>query len=247
MKVFFLSDLHLEDGESPAAKRFASFLLSEPARGDLVLLGGDIFDLLVGNKTVFRARYGAVLGAMTDAAARGVQIFYLEGNHDFHFGGLFSGQTNILVRTDDFSISLPQERRIWVTHGDLIDEDDTGYRLLRSFTKNGPFRAFVAAMPGAVVNWIGSRSSGASRKYTTGRAENEGTDRLRRLYLDFARGKVREGYRHVLVGHSHLRDQIAIEENGAKGEYVNLGFSSDTLVFAVLEPGADFFTLRELA
>lgn len=246
MKVFFLSDLHLEDGDSPAALRFVSFLISQPARGDMVLLGGDIFDLLVGNKEVFRRRFRPVLSSLTDAAARGVQVFYLEGNHDFHFGGLFPGQTKILIRTQDFPIALPGHK-LWITHGDLIDEADTGYRFLRAFTKNEPFRLFVKALPGAVVDLIGSRSSGASRKYTSGRVENEGTDRIRRLYLEFARAKVREGYGHVLVGHSHLRDQIAIEEGGARGEYVNLGFSSERLVYAVLEPGADFFAIKELA
>ena len=246
MRVFFLSDLHLEHGDSPAARRFCSFFVSEPKRGDMVLLGGDIFDLLVGNKAVFRSRYQLVLAALTEAGARGVQIFYLEGNHDFHFAGLFSGQTNVLVHTEDFSISLPQGRRIWVTHGDLIDEEDSGYRFLRAATKNAPFRAFVRAMPGMLVDWIGSRSSGASRKYTSGRVENEGTDRLRRIYLDYARGKVREGYRHVLVGHSHLRDQVLIEEGDSRGEYLNLGFCSDRLLFAVLEPGSEFFAQREM-
>lgn len=246
MKVFFLSDLHLESDGSPSADRFVRFLEKEPARGDLVLLGGDIFDLLVGEKQIFRDRFARVLHAMLDAAARGAQIHYLEGNHDFHFRGLFRGQTNIIVRTEDFSITLP-DRRLWITHGDLIDEDDTGYLLLRAATKNKPFRAFVRAMPGRFVDWIGSRSSGASRKYTRGRIENEGTDRLRRLYLDYARGKVRDGFHHVLVGHSHLSDQVAIElESGERGEYLNLGFSPDHLAYAVLEKGATRFEVKEI-
>jgi len=240
VKVFFLSDLHLDNGTSVAALRFGRFLASEPQRGDILLLGGDIFDLLVGNKRVFRSRFAPVLKAITEAGARGVQVHYLEGNHDFHFAGMFRGQSNVQIHTADFSIP---ERAIWVSHGDLIDPDDTGYRFLRFVTKNAPFRAFVWSMPEALVDFIGSRSSGASRKYTTGRVENEGTERLRRIYLEFARAKVKDGYRHVLVGHSHLRDQIAIDG----GEYVNLGFSADKLNVAVLDEGAAAFRIREIS
>ncbi len=245
MKVFFLSDLHLRDGSSPPAQRFIAFLASEPKRGDILILGGDIFDLLIGNKAVFRVRFRPILDAIVAAASIGVQVYYLEGNHDFHFSSLFRGQTNILVRTEDFSVMLPNGVQVWVAHGDLVDEDDTGYLLLRAATKNAPFRVFVAVMPGSVVDWIGNRSSHASRKYTSERVENEGTDRLRRLYLDFARGKVSEGYRHVLVGHSHLRDQVEIAENGHVGEYLNLGFSADRLTLAVLESGSRFFKILE--
>ncbi|MGZ6358773.1 MAG: UDP-2,3-diacylglucosamine diphosphatase, partial [Bdellovibrionota bacterium] len=197
MKVFFLSDLHLDSGSSPAAMRFVQFLASEPKRGEILLLGGDIFDLLVGNKRIFRTRFASVLNAITEAGARGVQVHYLEGNHDFHFAGLFRGQGNVHVHTADFAIP---ERAIWVSHGDLIDKEDKGYRFLRFVTKNAPFRAFVWSMPEALVDFIGSRSSGASRKYTSGRVENEGTERLRRIYFEFAGAKIREGYRHVLVG-----------------------------------------------
>jgi UDP-2,3-diacylglucosamine hydrolase len=245
VKVFFLSDLHLENGDSPAAERFRRFLGSEPSRGDMVLLGGDIFDLLVGDKAVFRGRFRAVLDALVHASSRGVQIHYLEGNHDFHFRSLFRGQTNILVRTEDFSITLPGHR-LWIAHGDLIDRDDRGYLLLRAATKNAPFRAFVRAMPGSVVDWIGSHSSGASRKYTAGRVENEGTERLRRIYLEFAKAKVREGFDHVLVGHSHLRDHVPIEDGASRGEYLNLGFNAERLLYAVLEPGVERFVIREV-
>lgn len=244
MRVFFLSDLHLENSRSEQALRFHRFLAQELKSDDILVLGGDIFDLLVGNKAVFRARYAECLDAIQAAAKRGVCIYYLEGNHDFHFAAMFAGEKNVQVRLNDFELSA-HGHRIWVSHGDLIDPDDTGYRFLRAFTKNVFFEGFVAAMPDKVVDFIGRQSSGASRKYTTSRVENEGTERLRRLYLGFARRKVQEGFQHVLVGHSHLRDQVPIVENGKRGEYVNLGFNGELLAYAVLDEGAEAFALRE--
>jgi UDP-2,3-diacylglucosamine hydrolase len=246
VKAFFFSDLHLETGTTEAAQRFTRFLLSEPRKADLVLLGGDIFDLLVGNKALFRERFAPVIAAMKEAAARGAHVHYLEGNHDFHFASVFAGQSNIHVHTADFEVRAASGRRIFVSHGDLIDEADKGYRFLRAFTKNPLFRGFVFTLPGQAVDFIGSHSSGASRKYTTGRGENEGTDRLRKLYLEFARARTQEGFQHVLVGHSHLQDHIPIEVGNHQGEYVNLGFSADLLRYAVLEEGRKAFALREI-
>ncbi len=244
MKVFFLSDLHLENGGGAAAKRFISFLEKEPQPEDLLILGGDIFDLLVGDKRIFRARYKGAVDALIALSRRGTTIFYLEGNHDFHFGAVFAGE-KISVRTEDFEIHACNHR-IWVSHGDLIDRTDKGYLLLRAFTRNRVFKAFVAGVPDIVVDAIGNFSSQASRKYTTGRVESGDAERIRNLYLEFAKSKVREGYRHVLVGHSHLKDQIAILDSGKRGEYVNLGFSAKRLAYAVLEDGADSFRLKEL-
>ncbi|HEY8278133.1 MAG TPA: UDP-2,3-diacylglucosamine diphosphatase [Bdellovibrionota bacterium] len=244
MKVFFLSDLHLPDGESPSARRFVEFLEQEPKPGDVLILGGDIFDLLVGDKRVFRRRYGRALGAIEAAASRGVCVYYLEGNHDFHFTGIFRGRANLNVRFKDFELMV-NGHKIWVSHGDLIDTTDKGYRLLRAVTKNALFRAFVAAVPDGFVDFVGNRSSEASRKYTSGQIDDKNTRRIRDLYLKFAKEKVRAGAHHVLVGHSHLRDQIPIVEGQGKGEYVNLGYFSDKLPFAVLEPGEEKFQLKE--
>lgn len=246
MKVFFLSDIHLRDGEGPQAKRLVAFLAAEPVPGDAVVLGGDIFDLLVGNKRVFRNRFEQVLAAITQAASRGVSVYYLEGNHDFHFSGMFAGQPNLHVKREDFDLTA-HNRRIWVSHGDLIDRSDYGYRFLRWFTKNIFFRAFVAAVPDFVVDLIGRFSSKKSREYNHEPASDLAQERIRNLYKNFAKEKIRAGLDHVLVGHSHLRDQVALKEGPHLGEYLNLGFSADRLCYGVLEQGADKFALRELS
>lgn len=238
MRVFFLSDLHLSDGESPSTKRFEKFLRTELGRGDLLILGGDIFDLFVGNKEVFRRRFEGVLSAIGGLQARGISVYYLEGNHDFHLAGVFPPEVNLVE--DSFSVNV-NGRDIWVAHGDLIDPDDRGYRFLRWFTRLAPLRWLVRALPGGWIDAIGRRSSHESRKYNnTERGGGTNQARLRGLYLEYAKEKARNGYRHILVGHSHLCDQISLPEGG---EYLNLGTSGDSLVYGVLADGEDRFRI----
>jgi len=246
VKVFFLSDIHLRDGNGPQAQRFISFLSSEPSPGDVVILGGDIFDLLVGNKRVFRTRFAAVLSEIVAASVRGVEVHYLEGNHDFHFSTVFLEQPNIHARSTDFDLTA-HNRRILISHGDLIDKSDYGYRFLRWFTKNSVFKLFVALVPDFVVDLIGRFSAKKSREYNHAPISDLAQERIRNLYLNFAKEKVRLGADHVLVGHSHLRDQVPIKDGPHLGEYVNLGFAADRLYYAVLERGEDKFSLREVS
>lgn len=239
MRVFFLSDLHLAEGDALSTKRFEKFLRTEIAGGDLLILGGDIFDLFVGNKEVFRRRFEGVISAIAGLRERGISIYYLEGNHDFHLAGVFPPEVNLAE--DAFSVNV-NGRDIWVAHGDLIDPGDRGYRFLRWFTRLAPLRWLVRALPGSWIDGIGRKSSHESRKYNnTERGAGANHERLRRLYLEYAKEKARNGYKHILVGHSHLRDQVSLPEGG---EYLNLGTSAESLVYGVLAEGKDSFEIR---
>jgi UDP-2,3-diacylglucosamine hydrolase len=241
MRVFFLSDIHIRAAGDAPSIRLEKFLQSKPASGDLLILGGDIFDLFIGNKKYFREKHRVVLSALQDTARRGVKVHYLEGNHDFHVGRVI-GASGAVVHAEDFSVG-----EIFVSHGDMIDPEDKGYRFLRRATRHPVFRAFLWCLPGAWIDAIGGASSKKSRQYNHEDAAGEpGRARLRALYLNFAKEKVRAGFRHVLVGHSHLRDQITIQEGEKAGEYINLGFSSHSLPFAVLEPNQNQFIFREI-
>ncbi len=246
MNVFFVSDLHLTSDDPQAINRFASFVKTLPQPNDVLILGGDIFDLFIGAKEIFQAKFHRALEAIRQAAQGGVKVYYLEGNHDFYLAKVFADHQNIEVRAEDFPLEL-NGKKFFISHGDRIDPEDTGYHFLRFVTRSGWFRILVDIVPGVWIERIGNRSSQESRKYNNpqkGGPENQ--QRLRALYLDFAKEKIREGAQHVLVGHSHLRDQILVEEGGTKGEYLNLGFSSD-LIYGVLGGGADRFQVKKYA
>jgi len=246
VNVFFLSDIHLRNGRDLQSERLVNLLATKPAVDDIVILGGDIFDLLVGDKRVFRKRFTSVLWAIEAAAKRGVMVYYLEGNHDFHFSDIFANQSGVKVCFEDFSFSA-HNRRIWVSHGDLIDSSDYGYRFLRWITKNKIFKLFVSCVPDFFVDIIGNSSSRRSRDYTIHKGSELALERVRNLYLNFAKEKIRTGFDHVLVGHSHLRDQVVIKEGPYLGEYVNLGFAADRLYYAVLERGSEKFEMKEIS
>lgn len=236
-----MSDLHLRDGDGPQAQRFCRFLDQVPQKNDTLVLGGDIFDLFVGNKEVFRQKFAPVLGSILSAAQRGIIIFYLEGNHDFHFRSLFDG-AKIQVRSEDFGIEVDQ-KKIWISHGDLIDPEDRGYRFLRWFLRTPVLRALIWLLPGGCIHVIGNRSSETSRKYNEGRIDENTKQRLRNLYTNFAKQQISSGWKFVFVGHSHIFDHV----NLGSGFYVNLGFDSDSVVFGSIAEGSQVVEIHRFS
>jgi UDP-2,3-diacylglucosamine hydrolase len=93
VESFFVSDIHLKSLQERNAILFLRFLreLKERSRhrpSELFLLG-DIFDLWLSNHEVFVERFDSLLFEMKDLVARGVPIYYFEGNHDVHLDVYF--------------------------------------------------------------------------------------------------------------------------------------------------------------
>ena len=244
MNVYYVSDLHLRSQDDRVAKYLLDFLKTVPQRGDIFILGGDIFDLFVGNKKVFRKNFSKIITAIRDLDCRGVYVYYIEGNHDFHLRRVFRHQKNIAVEENDFEVRAGR-RSFWFSHGDQIDREDRGYLFLRAVTRSGIFQVLIGMIPDNVFAEVGNWSSKASRKYTNGpRLNPESQERIRNLYKDFAKEKISRGYDYVFVGHSHLFDDLEIDSGTRRGRYINLGFSDSQLVYAHFNSADDTLTTK---
>jgi UDP-2,3-diacylglucosamine hydrolase len=87
--LWFVSDLHLETSLPERSFLFESFLkeLIEKKKADVssvthLLLCGDIFDLWVGGNIFFYHKFKTVVDPILELAQLGVNVIYIEGNHD---------------------------------------------------------------------------------------------------------------------------------------------------------------------
>ena len=211
-----------------------------------MVLGGDIFDLFVGNKRIFKTKHEAVLKEIEECARRGVTVYYLEGNHDFHMEGVFEGKARINVKSDAFGIQL-FGKKIWIAHGDRIDPQDHGYHFLRWITRTGLITWLVKVFPDSWLEALGEWMSQTSRGYNDSHRLSEDRKlKLNEMYLGYARERVAEGQQFVLVGHSHIRAQLPVVDGAKRGEYLNLGFSAEKLAVGLLTEGKEKFELQEV-
>lgn len=238
MAMIFISDLHLVEGQSERTRRFIRFLEELPESCEILVLGGDIFDLFVGDKAFFLKEYAKVLYAIEETSSRGVKVYYLQGNHDFHLQNVFSASSKVEVRDDFFEVQLG-DSVIYIEHGDQINRRDYGYLFLRWFTRSWLFHIVLSLTPGSLVERIGKWSSKKSRKYTSvERSNSEQVAVTKKLFQKYAQKILESGSDVVLLGHSHIADyQEYFEEGGGggRGLYVNLGFSLNSIPYLQIE------------
>jgi UDP-2,3-diacylglucosamine hydrolase len=140
----FLADTHfrdpLDDSERERRRRFLAFLDSLQPDSALFLLG-DIFDFYFEYRHVVSNRYLDVYAGLSRTTARGVEVHFLGGNHDFWVGDFARRELGMRVHQDEIRVSA-QGRRVVCAHGDLVVPRDWGYKILKTVLRN---RAVIAA------------------------------------------------------------------------------------------------------
>lgn len=239
MRLLVVSDLHIHSDQDPIYVGLIRLINEQCRPGDVLVLGGDVFDLFVGNKPVFMRRYQRFFDSLKQAGSRGVAIHYIEGNHDFQIRGAFREIPGFALHSRDLALEL-EGKRFFIAHGDLVDRGDYGYLALRAFFRSPPMKAVVFLAPGFVVEKIGSRMSRYSRCAKPVLPTDLPIERaahLRKVYRSFAAEKLQSGFDFVVLGHSHDLDQMRFQVAGRSGQYINVGFPRIHQSFLIWERG----------
>jgi len=225
------SDLHIQSQNDPMYRSFCDVLSGKPSPGDYVVLAGDIFDLFVGDKKAFLDRYSEFFLILENLMNQKVRVDYIEGNHDFQLDQVLKRYG---VHHHDAEVEINLEgKKFYIAHGDLIDEEDRGYRLLRGIFRSKIFSQMVKLAPGAWIDQIGQTSSKVSRKYNPMQINL----RVRGLFRDFALTKFHQNFDYIVLGHCHDLDETVVDLGGRQGQYINMGFPKVHGFFLSWKPG----------
>ncbi len=221
-----MSDLHVRGSDDPIYLSLLSLIRDRARSGDTLVLAGDVFDLFVGAKEVYVERYRTFFDELRRAGERGVEIHYIEGNHDFLLRRAFEGIPRLSLHTHDFAIEMG-EKRFFFAHGDTANRSDYLYRGLRVFFRSPLIRFLVWAFPGKWVDAIGGWSSKVSRSAKPEVPRSlplKQIESLRKIYRSYAAERLAEGYDFVVMGHCHDLDEMSFQIGGRLGQYVNVGY-----------------------
>jgi UDP-2,3-diacylglucosamine hydrolase len=201
LPVYFLSDAHL--GAEPKAreaarqKRLHTFLASLEARASTVYIVGDLFDFWFEYRTAIPRALFETLAALRRLRESGVELVYLNGNHDFWLGPFLSEE--IGARTHNGPLAVEhQHRRIWMHHGDGLVGGDLGYRMLRRVIRHPASIALYRWLHPDLGIPLAHRVSHLSRD-----AKGERPLEPQRLWDEIALPRFAEGFDAVVIGHFH--------------------------------------------
>lgn len=229
--MFFLSDAHLgaesKSREGAREARLHDFLNSLPGRASALYIVGDLFDFWFEYRTAIPRRHFATLAVLRRLRDAGVDITYLNGNHDFWLGRFLSEELGI--RTADGAVTVEhQGRRLWIHHGDGLIGGDLGYRGLKAVIRNPVSIALYGLLHPdlgiPLAHWV-SNLSRASREQRALEPD--------RLWREIAEPRFAQGFDAVMIGHFHH----AYERREPKREFFVLGDWIERFSYVMLEDG----------
>ncbi len=229
--VFFLSDAHLgvdsAEREGARTARLHDFLNSLPGRAASLYIVGDLFDFWFEYRTAVPRRHFRTLAVLQRLRETGIDIAYMNGNHDFWLGTFF--RDTLGIRTIDGPTTVEtQGRRLWVHHGDGLIGGDLGYKALRALLRS---RAGVG-LYGLLHPDLGIPLAHAVSRWSR-HSRGDGPLEPERLWNEIAEPRFREGFDGVLIGHFHH----AYERREPGREFFLLGDWIDRFTYAELAGG----------
>ena len=205
MRAIFIADAHLASPEALNFRLLLRFLGELEGKLDTLYIVGDLFDFWLGFPSQPFTQYNAVLDALDRLVRSGCRLVYYEGNHDFHLGDVFSQRLRAEIHPGP-SIESVQGKRLYICHGDQINREDHGYRVLRFLLRTGVVAAAVRHFPPAwaeKIRRVLQVRSQAGYSIKTSRWD------YRQILLGFAGAVQRQGCDGLVAGHFHL----ALHEN----------------------------------
>ena len=214
MRAAFFSDLH---ARGTADASILDFLRDIGAGLDQLFVVGDLFDFWFSRDGVVYPGFQPIIDCLTAMQRRGVRIHLFEGNHDFFLADYFTRCHQIEVYTAEAQIRLGG-RTVYIAHGDLVDESDRGYRLLRKVLRSAAFYGLQKRLPLAMLWGLARKSSDASKEYLAKPQEG-----LAAKMEEFALAKFSVGADAVILGHCHLPLYKTHEMAGRTRHFALLG------------------------
>ncbi len=229
MKDIFLADAHLVAPKDENYQTLLAFLSAQQGEIRTLYLLGDLFEFWAGNRRHIPAPYQPIVAALRQLHESGTEIIYVEGNHDFALGIHFCEAAGCRLLPDGGEVKV-NGLRVHVAHGDLVNPDDHGYRLLRRTLRTPLLRLLLRLLPFPIIWGMARWGSSQSRK-----SHNEKTQRWvpEVMLTNYAKEKFEKGVDAVITGHFHAPLQ---REEGGK-VLLALGDWIDQYSYAVYEKG----------
>ncbi len=220
MRVYIVSDFHLSfspqnEDEKQRSEKVVRFIDSLINHADILIMAGDIFDLWYDWGNTIIKGYFPLLKKLADLKEAGCRLIFIAGNHDFWFGDFLQSYLNCEVYQDNFE-EIINNKKIFVSHGDLYTMNDRRYRIFRTILRHSITRFLFSILHPEIALKLGKMLS------RTSRARNsipEKQSNRRSLGLDRFAESLASTYDLIVLGHSHNPKRK--ELNGSI--YVNTG------------------------
>ncbi len=138
-KIFFASDFHLGaptyDKSREREKLICTWLDSIKSECEALYLVGDIFDFWFEYKFAIPKGFIRLQGKIAEFTDAGIEVHFFTGNHDMWAFDYLPKELGVNIHYKPI-ITVINEKRIYIGHGDGLGPGDYGYKRLKKVFKN---------------------------------------------------------------------------------------------------------------
>ena len=203
--VYLIADSHLGDQRSPAEAFLA--MLERLPDASLVVFMGDLFKVWLALPKFWDAQARALLAGFERLRASGVPIWFVVGNREYFLPKNLETAARRGLPFDQIvheaAVMEWAGRRYGLTHGDLVNREDSQYLKWRRLSRGWPMEAAFRALPGAVARRI---ASGLERSLSNTNQQIKISYPLHELQAFAA--EAMDGLDGYFIGHFHRDEEI---------------------------------------
>ena len=163
----FIADIHLCEEQPAITQAFIHFIEKEAPQLDSLYILGDLFDYWIGDDAT--SPYHEYIMKKLYTLSTKTAWYFLPGNRDFLIGDYFAKATGCTL-LPEIAIREIQGHRVLLTHGDLLVQQDYGYRVFRYFVQNPLNKKLFLSLPATwrtyIARTLRSASYNATQKKT---------------------------------------------------------------------------------
>jgi UDP-2,3-diacylglucosamine hydrolase len=213
-KIVFVSDVHLRDQFDPNVARLSECLNRIADKVDAIYILGDLFDFWISAGCVHT--HSQILSSLRDITRR-CPIYFMPGNRDFFMTPALCRRFGMKKIPDPYMIQHG-EKRILLTHGDLLCTSDRSYQLMRRILQNSLIKGLHAIIPSRIITFL-------TRKIQSACRQSKRRKSPQRMQADDA--TVRTWFQRyqpdvLIYGHVHVPNHYCLLDTGVCGEVIVL-------------------------
>jgi UDP-2,3-diacylglucosamine hydrolase len=207
--ILLLGDAHFRE-EDPEVDIFLDFLRRLPVGAKALYLLGDLFDLWIGSEAFVSGCHRKVVDGIVALRAAGTEVFYVEGNRDYHLKSLYGPSVFREIAEESLHLDFGG-RKIHLAHGDLVNQEDRPYQRWRRLAKGplllGMLQRLPEALARAAARHLERRIARTNRRHRIRFPEEQ----CRRFALE----QRANGADTLVLGHFHQEAHLRWETDGA--------------------------------
>lgn len=135
----FVADSHFNENRDEFLT-FLKKLNSKEIETNQLFLMGDMFDFISGESKYFIKRNQEAID-LINRLSNSIEIFYLEGNHDYNLKNLFP-KTKVFSREEQPLFLEYKDKKVAISHGDIF-VNDKFYDIYCKIIRNNIFLTFM--------------------------------------------------------------------------------------------------------